>query len=123
MMSALGKGDAPGLYSNAHRLAMLIPTLLVPINDISPVASSRQAIDAVLAMTNVPSGFREDWLICMGYVDCRDLETTCAAAERMLLGVVAMVPADAEIVGEDIARIMIDGSLERYLHQLRESID
>ncbi|MCO5214971.1 MAG: nucleotidyltransferase domain-containing protein [Thermomicrobiales bacterium] len=120
MVSALGKGDAPGLYSNAYKLATLIPTLLVPINDVPPVESPRQAIDAVLAMTNVPAGFREDWLICMGYVDCRDLETTCAAAQRMLLGALALIPPDAEIVGEDIARVMVDGSLERYIHQLRE---
>lgn len=123
MISALGKGDAAGLYSNALKLATLIPTLLVPVNDVPLVASPRQAIDAILAMTHVPAGFREDWLTCMGYVDHRSLESTCASAERMLLGSLALLPADAEIVGEDIARIMADGSLERYIRQLRAGTD
>lgn len=120
MAKALKSGDTPGLYSSAHTLATLIPTLLVPVNDVPPVASRRQAIDAIVAMTNVPTGFREDWLICMGFVDCRDLETTCAAAERMLQGVLELVPTDEEVVGEDMARILADGSLTRYIRQLRE---
>ena len=117
MRNALGRGDTISVYRNANKLAMLIPTMLVPVNPSVSVANSRQAIDAVLALPNVPTGFAEDWLYCMGYVDNRTPEGALVAATRMFTGALALLPADPEIVGEDFARMLADGSLNAYLTQ------
>ncbi|MCA9833100.1 MAG: hypothetical protein KC435_04090 [Thermomicrobiales bacterium] len=117
MRSALTKDDRPGLYRNAEKLGRLIPTLLVPLNDVPPVANSRKAIAGVLALQHVPEGFADDWLTCMGYVDSRTPESTLAAAERMLFGTLAMIPPDDDEYGEDILAILNNGSLMRYLEQ------
>lgn len=115
--SALARGDDIGVYRNATKLATLIPTLLVPINPPAPVANSRQAITAVCNFPNVPAGFTDDWLVCMGYVDARTPQSTAAAAGRLLYGVLALLPADPTIVGDDIARLLADGLIRRYLDQ------
>lgn len=115
--SALAHGDDVGVYRNANKLATLLPTLLVPLNPPSPVSNSRAAIEAVRTMPNVPASFANDWLVCMGYVDTRTPESTAAIAERLFTGVLAMLPADPEVVGEDIACLLADGSLLTYLTQ------
>lgn len=117
MRNALDRGDSIAVYRNANKLATLIPTMLVPINPAVSVANSRQAIDAVLSLPNAPEGFTEDWLKCMGYVDTRTPESTLAAATRMFNGVLAMLPADADVIGEDFARMLTDGTLTAYLNQ------
>lgn len=115
--SALARGDDVGVYRNANKLATLIPTLLVPLNPPSPVSNSRSAIEAVRSLHNVPAGFANDWLQCMGYVDNRTPESTAATAERLFAGVLAMLPIDPEVVGDDIARLLKDGRLRDYLDQ------
>ncbi len=119
MRNALDKGDAIGVYRNANKLATLIPTMLVPINPPATVANSRQAIEAVLALPNVPDGFADDWLTCMGYVDKRTPEATLAAATRMFTGTLRLLPPDPEIVGKDFAHLLRDGVIEAYLNQGR----
>ena len=115
--SALASGDDIGVYRNAAKLATLMPTLLVPINPHTPVSSSRAAITAVLNLPNVPPGFAADWLACMGYVNARTPATTATAAERIFRGVLAMLPADPEVVGTDIAELLDNGTIQRYLDQ------
>jgi hypothetical protein len=115
--SALARGDDVGVYRNANKLAKLIPTLLVPLNPRSPVSNSRTAIEAVCTMPNLPEGFASDWLVCMGYVDTRTPRSTAASAERMFTAVLAMLPADPEVVGDDIARLLADGRIRDYLDQ------
>lgn len=115
--NAMQRGDDHGVYRNAAKLATLFPTMLVPINPPISVPNSRSAIDAVLAFTNVPPGFAEDWITCMGYLDERTVGETAAAAERLIRGILPMLPHDATIVGNDIARILADGSLWAYLTQ------
>ena len=117
MRNALDRGDHIAVYRNANKLATLIPTMLVPINPTRSVANSRQAIEAVLALENVPTGFAQDWLYCMGYVDSRTPEATLETAARMFAGVLAMLPVDAKVVGEDFARLISDGTLMAYLEQ------
>lgn len=115
--NALGRGDHIAVYRNANKLATLIPTMLVPINPPASVSSSREAIDAVLALPNVPDDFAADWLYCMGYVDNRSPELTFEVANRMFGGVLAMLPVDAAVIGEDFARMLADGTLHAYLNQ------
>lgn len=117
MRNALSRGDIIGVYRNANKLATLIPTMLVPVNPPTSVSNSRQAIDAVLAFSNVPDGFAEDWLACMGYVDSRTPEATLEAATRMFLGCLALLPVDPEIVVEDFVPLLRDGVIEAYLGQ------
>lgn len=120
MRNALGRGDHIGVYRNATKLATLIPTMLVPINPPVAVANSRQAIDAVLAIPNAPDGFAQDWLYCMGYVDIRTPEGVLETAARMFNGALAMLPDDADMVGQDFARMIADGMLAAYLMQDEE---
>lgn len=117
MRNAFNRGDIIGVYRNANKLATLIPTMLVPVNPITSVSNSRQAIDAVLSLTNVPEGFAEDWLTCMGYVDNRIPESTLTAATRMFLGSLKLLPTDPEIVGEDFVPLLHDGVIVAYLGQ------
>lgn len=117
MRNAVRKADTYGVYRNANKLAKLIPTMLIPFNPEWRVANSREAIDAVLSLPNVPDGFREDWLICMGYVDTRTQKSTLEAASRMVMGALEMLPHDPEIVGEDFARLLSEGTLVAYLNQ------
>lgn len=114
---SLAKGDDYGVYRNAAKLATLAPTMLVPINPHVAVPNSRSAIDAVLAFPNAPAGFAEDWLTCIGYVDARTPDSTRDAAERIVRGILPLLPADPDVVGEDIARILADGSLLAYISQ------
>lgn len=120
--SALARGDDIGVYRNANKLATLLGTVLVPINPHTPVSNSRAAIDAVLGLPNVPAGFAEDWLACMGYVDARTPSATAAAAERLFHGVLALLPADAAVVGDDIARLLAEGTIQRYLDQSKSEM-
>ena len=117
MRNALAKGDSIGLYRNSNKLATLIPTMLIPVNPEWRVANSREAVDAVLSLPIVPEGFAEDWLTCMGYVDTRTPESTLSAAERMFFGALRQLPVDADVIGEDFARMIEDGSLFEYLQQ------
>lgn len=117
MRNALSRGDIPGIYRNANKLATLLPTMLIPLNPPTSVSNSRQAIDAVLALENVPDGFAADWLTCMGYVDTRTPESTLEAATRMFHGALNLLPSDADVVGKDFARLIADGTLTAYLTQ------
>lgn len=117
MRNALSRGDIPGVYRNANKLATLLPTMLVPLNPSTSVSNSRQAIDAVLALTNVPEGFAEDWLYCMGYVDTRTPESTLEAATRLFTDTLRLLPPDREIVGQDFDVLIRDGVIETYLNQ------
>lgn len=116
--NALSKGDAIGVYRNAQKLAHLIPTLLIPVNPPVIATNSRRVVELITAMPNVPQGFAEDWLTCIGYVDARTPESTAQAAERLVRGALALLPPDPESVGDDIARIMSDGSLYEYLEMI-----
>lgn len=115
--NALARRDDVGVYRNAAKLATLLPTLLVPLNPHTSVSNSRDAIDAVCSFPNVPAGFAADWLVCMGYVDARTPRSTAAAGERLFTGVLAMLPANANGIGEDIARLLAAGTIQRYLDQ------
>lgn len=117
MRNALGRGDVIGVYRNANKLATLLPTMLVQINPPKSVSNSREAIEAVLALTNVPEGFAKDWLTCMGYVDTRTPETTLDAATRLFTGTLALLPPDPNIVGADFESLVRDGVIEAYLDQ------
>lgn len=117
MRNALNRGDHIGVYRNAAKLATLIPTMLVPVNPAATVSNSREAIDAVLALENVPGGFAQDWLTCMGYVDKRTPESTLEAAARMFYGSLDLLPSDEDVVGEDFSRLLGDGTLLAYLTQ------
>ncbi len=121
--SAHARGDDVGVYGSANKLATLIPTMLIPINPHTPVSNSRAAVTAVLGWPNLPAGFAEDWLRCMGYVDTRTPATTAASAEQLFNSVLAMLPADPAVVGEDIARLLSDGLLRHYLDQLDDSFE
>lgn len=117
MRNALSRGDVIGVYRNANKLARLIPTLLVPINPPTSVSNSRQAIDAVLALSHVPEGFADDWLTCMGYVNTRTPESTLSAATRLFMGTLRLLPPDREIVGKDFDNLLRDGTIVAYLMQ------
>lgn len=115
--NAISGEDDLAVFQAAQVLAKLIPTLLIPINPPVAVSHARQAIDAIVAFPNVPTGFGDDWLTCLGLVGQRTASSTAAAAERMVLGVIPMLPADADVMGDDIASLLADGTLLAYLQQ------
>nr|WP_063840509.1 aminoglycoside nucleotidyltransferase ANT(4')-IIb [Pseudomonas aeruginosa]AAM76670.1 aminoglycoside nucleotidyltransferase [Pseudomonas aeruginosa] len=115
--NAIARGDDLGVYQSAQTVAKLVPTLLIPINPPVTVSHARQAIEAILAFPRVPVGFAADWLTCLGLVEERSARSTAAAAERMVRGVLEMLPTDPDLLGEDIARLMNAGLLEKYVQQ------
>lgn len=115
--NAIARGDDIGVFQAAQVLAKLMPTLLIPLNPTVAVSHARQAIDAILAFPNVPAGFSEDWLMCLGTVDNRTALSTADAAQRMVRGVLTMLPAEADVVGDDIARLLESGVWQRYVEQ------
>lgn len=115
--NAIAKGDTIGVYRNANKMATLLPTMLVPINPTVAVSNSRQAIDAVLAFPNVPTGFAADWCYCMGYVDQRTPAETLVVAARLFAGVLELVSAHPDVLDQDFSRMIQDGTLRAYLAQ------
>lgn len=118
VMRAHTMGDDVAVYQNAHLLATLIPTLLIPINVVAPVSNPATALAGVLALKNVPDGFGHNWLTLMGYVNCRTPAQTVDIAQKMLLAVLEMITADSNVYGNDIAPLLCRGALIRYVDQM-----
>jgi phosphoribosyl-AMP cyclohydrolase len=120
--NARAAGDELALRLAAHDLAAECPALLGPLNPRPPVSSRREALAAALDMPVAPPGYREDMLTCLGLTGrTTPADKVYAAAMRLALGVVdvlrAHAPALAPLLGPDLAGLLADGRLRRYLAQ------
>lgn len=127
--NALLRDDALGVRLAAQGVGRLVPTVLATINPgypPQPVTSPRAALDAVLAIPVAPESYREDLLRGLGLSGEASPVEIAAAAERLVLGTIALLehhlPEDGESrfeTGLDTA--LANRTLRAYVHQIHLS--
>jgi phosphoribosyl-AMP cyclohydrolase len=128
LVAGLGKvagaytaGDDLGARFAATELARRCPSVLRMANRPITVASRRAALDSALGFPIAPTGYRDAMLTCLGLAAGTPFEVY-AAARRLVTGTVAVVRPYADdlapAVGDDLARALADGRLDRYVNQL-----
>lgn len=123
MKNAALRDDDLGMRLAARKMGELIPSLLLPLNAVEPVAHPRAAIDALLAFPVAPAGYRDDLLGCLGLAPTAlALGAMLAAGERLLLGTLALLREHQDIivplVPAGLADALVSGDLERYAARL-----
>jgi phosphoribosyl-AMP cyclohydrolase len=109
-----------------HKLGLLCPGLLRPMNpDVQP-SNRRAAMLAALNFPVAPEGYREDLLLCLGHSGrASTLQDIHNAGRRLTFGIIAMVHAQAEVfeglLPDDLHRYLLDGTLERYIRQIADA--
>jgi phosphoribosyl-AMP cyclohydrolase len=120
--NAFRAGDNVGLRLAAQDLARSIVSMLRPLNPHRPVLSRRDAMRTLLDFDVVPSGYRDDMLVCLGLVDSTDATKVHAAACRLARGTMEIVQTNASVfvprVPADAAASIRNGSLRRYINQI-----
>ena len=124
--NALAKGDDLAMRMAAQKLARLCPGLLRPLNPETLPSNRREAMQAVLAFPVAPAGYREDLLRCFGLSsDAVPMQELHDAARRLVSGTIALLRDNADqvkdILEDDLYAYLIDGTLERYIRQGKET--
>jgi phosphoribosyl-AMP cyclohydrolase len=109
-------GDEIGLRWYARAAAILAPLLLIPLNEPHVVRDPREAVDAALSLRVAPFGFAEDLRVTMGLATAASEEVR-QSVSRLGRGLLAFLRERAPETDPmpDLARYLIDGTLERYL--------
>lgn len=109
-------GDEIGLRWFARAAATLAPHLLIPLNEPHVVRDAREAVDAALSLRVAPYGFAEDLRVTMGLATAASEEVR-QSVSRLGRGLLAFLRERAPETDPmpDLARYLIDGTLERYL--------
>lgn len=109
-------GDELGLRWFAHEAGLLAPTLLIPLNPERVVRDRRDALDAALTFSVAPANYRHDLTVCLGLSSASGAGVNVAVARlgRELLGFLREHAPDIDRQ-PDIARYLVDGTLERHL--------
>jgi hypothetical protein len=100
----------------ARCAALLAPRLVLPLNDEVVVHDRRDALDAALSLRVVPEHYREDLSVCLGLVPADD-DSVRDSALRLAGELLAFLRERGPGVDDqpDIARYLVDGTLERHL--------
>lgn len=109
-----------------QELAVLCPTLLIPLNKTVSPATRPAALRAALDLAIAPAGYRDDMLVCLGLSGAASsVDEVLAAAERLATGTLALlrewIDAVRHLLPPDLAAYLADGTLERYLQSERTS--
>lgn len=122
VFNAARRGDDLGMRLAARGIGRYTPTLLRPLNPTVWATSPRSALDLVLAFPIAPEGYRDDLPACLGLVEGVRAEALLAAAERLVIGTLALVREHIEVIApllaEDIAGYLRDGTVERYIAEM-----
>lgn len=108
--------DAVGVRSFAREAAALAPGLLRTINRDIVVRDRREAVEAACSLKVAPEHYREDFEIAFGLVAAEDeaVERSAIRLGRELLAFLREHNPEADPQA-DLARYLIDGTLERHL--------
>lgn len=109
-----------------QELAVLCPTLLIPLNEVFRPATRPAALGAALDLAIAPVGYRDDMLLCLGLSGAAStVDEVLAAAERLATGTLALlrdrIDAVRHLLPSGLAAYLADGTLERYLQSERPS--
>lgn len=120
--NAAARGDELGLRLAAQDLALRCPAPLALLNPPALADSRRAALQAALDLPNVPPGYRDDMLTCLGLSGrATSAEEIHAAALRLAAGVLDALRSSPAIVGGRIEpglpEALADGRLMRLLTQ------
>ncbi|MEQ4208459.1 nucleotidyltransferase domain-containing protein [Actinopolymorpha sp. B9G3] len=113
---ATDAGDQLGARLAAQDAARFAAPCIAALNAPEPAHDPRSALDVLLKLSLVPDHWADDLVACLGLSE-RPVEQTCAAAERLVLGVLRLLRttnphADPQ---PDVATYIIDGTFERLL--------
>ena len=124
MRNAARRDDDLGLRLAAQGIGRYTPTLLRPLNPAAFATGPRSAIDLVLAFPVAPEGYRDDLLACLGLTDGVAADALMRAADRLVTGTLALLSEHLDVVAPliagDIAAILRDGTLTRYITAMTE---
>jgi phosphoribosyl-AMP cyclohydrolase len=112
---ASGKDDI-GVRLQAREAARFAAPTLAALNDPTPVADPRSAVEGILALPVAPPGWRSDFLTAFGLARA-PLDQVIDAADRLVLGTLRLSREINPGVDDqpDIERYLSDGTLERLL--------
>ncbi|MGN6033331.1 MAG: nucleotidyltransferase domain-containing protein [Thermomicrobiales bacterium] len=130
--NALLRNDDLGVRLAAQGVGRLAPTVLAtlaPDYPSRPVTSHRAALDALLDLPVAPAGYRADLIRCLGLDGAASTPAEIAsAAERLVLGTIALLEEHASLRDEDGPRFEIgldtalaNRTLRAYVHQIHLS--
>jgi phosphoribosyl-AMP cyclohydrolase len=100
----------------ARAAALLVPRLLMALNDEVLVRDRREALGAALSFRVAPAHYRADLSVCLGLVPADD-DAVAEAALRLGRELLAFLRERGPEVDDqpDIVRYLADGTLERHL--------
>lgn len=113
---ALDAGDETGARWSAHAMALLAPSLLIPLNEERRVIDRRDALEAALSLAIAPPEYREDLSACLGLCAV-DGETFARAARRLPVQMLAFLRERNPDVDRQpwLSFYLANGTLERHL--------
>ena len=114
--TAAAHDDSVGLRLYARETALLAPALLRKVNPEVVVKNHREAVLAARDFPASPEHYREDFSISVGLTAAEDV-AAAQAIQRLATELVAFLrERDPHVDPQpDIAKYLLDGTLERYL--------
>jgi len=115
-------GNELALRLAAQGMAQLCPSLLRLVNPEVRVGTRYEALLASLDLPVSPPGYREDLLVCLGFVGhATTVDEVHSAARRLVTGVVKLLQPHAERLASefepDLPSHLADGTLQRYVEE------
>ncbi|MDQ3654197.1 MAG: nucleotidyltransferase domain-containing protein [Chloroflexota bacterium] len=116
------RSDEIAVRLAVQEIAQLCPTLLLPLNAPANPGTRPEALKAALDLAVAPEGYRDDMLLCLGLSGTSStVDEVLAAGERLVLGTLALLEANADMICPDLAphlsELLSSGLLRRYLDQ------
>ena len=116
------RGDEIPVRLAVQEIAWLCPSLLLPLNRSASPGTRPEALIAALDLDVVPEGYRDDMLFCLGLSGrVSTVDEVLEAGERLVLGTLALLEANADVICPGLAPHLPDllssGLLRRYLEQ------
>jgi phosphoribosyl-AMP cyclohydrolase len=108
--------DDDGVRMWAHVLIGYAASTVVAINEVNEVHNPRGALDALLLLSNVPNGWRDDVRVCLG-LDPTDASGVAETARQLTMRVLALLREKAPDVDQHpgVTESLSAGTYERWL--------
>lgn len=121
---AASQGDDVAARLFARDFAQHCASVLRPLNPEVVVSTRFDALRAALGFPIAPRGYTDDMLVCLDMGPARTPASgVWAAVERLALGITRLAAGHlGELRGQlepELPRYLADGTLERYIRQLR----
>ena len=116
------EGDELTMRLALQTVAELCPSVLGPLNPPVLPGTRPEALKAALDLPNVPAGYRDDMLLCLGLSGAASsVDDLLAAGTRLVMGTLALLEANPEtiapLLAPNLPNLVADGTLRRYVEQ------